>query len=143
MSEPRYTCKECWDRGIVTVINPRFIEWFRPTYDEYQASTWPDAWQGKAYHDWRSEGDAPMIHTALCECRCKEACNLRKELDEYRAENRSRPPACGLCEWVPRVMPLLMPSMRDTLIEWYSSHVVNESAVVTQLPGSYSEVISQ
>lgn len=103
-SQPRYSCLDCRDSGIVEVFNPLFVHDYRATFMEYGGKL-PADWYGPAYRWWLGQQRGPMIHVALCDCRCDARERLLVELNLARGGKRklgNRPlglPACGNYLW--------------------------------------------
>jgi len=129
-NEPRYQCYRCSDQGIIDVISPIFLDWFRPQFFEYHESgrPWPLDWFGRAYMAFAVLKRGPSIHVALCDCGCRRRNRLHDELVLFRqgarVDSRGRrlgPPACGVVEFDSGVMPHLPARvmLKQTLAQWY------------------------
>jgi len=145
MSQSRYRCNICWDRGMVHVVNPRFLEAYRETFLELpkdEEGKLPRGWQGDAGRFCQKLEMGPMKHMALCVCDCPRALTFRSELGKYNAGSRrtKRPPACGVVKYNPSVMPIARWELGIVLTEWYAEHTVNEVHEVDELPGNYEEM---
>lgn len=129
-NEQKFRCITCRDTGMVEVLNPSFVEWFRGTFAGYEANGFPADWRGAAYREWRTQRKGPLRHSALCSCDCERARIMRDELEAYRkGERRLKgevlgPPACGVVEYVDGKTPLAdAPVMfKETLAAWYAEH---------------------
>lgn len=136
--EPRYLCLNCRDTGLVEVINPYFVEWFRSRFEELQEARFPNeraAWRAQARSDWLQQDRGPMVHSALCNCDCPRTQALTHELALFRKNDRRLkgavlgPPACGNAKYDPRTMPLYQGAsvLRETLAQWYATHEPNQT----------------
>jgi len=133
--ERRYKCIVCLDTGLLEVINPHFVEWFRPTFFGYKADGFPKNWRGLAYSEWRKrDPEQPMIHSAMCSCDCPRIATMKSERELFRKNDRRLKreplglPACGAANYVSGRMPVVTGRifLREILDAWYAEHEPNE-----------------
>jgi hypothetical protein len=125
----RYTCLECTDSGMVTVYNPRFVEWLRPQFAERQAADlFPKGWFGLAVGEWyrkvRCGDEAAEAQLVLaCCCKCHFACNYRTQIQARKDGKSTRSAVMGV--WHPAKQCRVRVPQED-LSAWYAEHDASE-----------------
>lgn len=108
MSERSYRCRDCWDEGVVVVINPAFVRQFRETHEfDLSEGRGEVGVYDRIQRFWRYHPEfprmGPLTHSAICCCDCKRSEILASELEKFKRgerinkEKRNVVPAAG---WV-------------------------------------------
>lgn len=133
-SEPRFHCLHCLDAGSVLVYYPPFVEWLRPTFEEYQRGVFPAGWFQAASQAWygravRKEVKAPATLPLACHCQSPAARTFRSQVSRMReaiaAGGVGRAAFVGV--WNPERQCRCGGAEAEELARWYATHRPNES----------------
>jgi len=93
----------------------------------------PANWLSEAARWWRGfrEDAGPIHHLVRCNCGGERAQVLLRERERFEQRDRKvrgydqGPPACGMADYNPRVMPLKTSDPYQDLLDWYGAHEAN------------------